>query len=90
MPRVFISDKLEAGGIELLKQAGLEIDNRPGLKGDDLKAAMQAADGIVVRSDTKVTAELLENPGKLRAIVRAASASTTSTWRPPRARASSS
>ena len=26
---------------------------------------------MIVRSDTKVTAELLENPGKLRAIVRA-------------------
>jgi D-3-phosphoglycerate dehydrogenase len=71
MPRVFIADDLEAGGIELLKQAGLEVDNRSGLKGDDLKAAVRAADGMIVRSATKVTAELLENPGKLRAIVRA-------------------
>lgn len=71
MPRVFISDKLEAGGLDLLKQAGLELDNRPGLKGDDLKQALQAADGMVVRSGTKVTAELLAEPGKLRAIVRA-------------------
>ena len=26
---------------------------------------MRAADGMIVRSDTKVTAQLLENPGKL-------------------------
>src|SRR5262245_21698019 len=71
MPRVFISDKLEAGGLDLLKQAGLELDNRPGLKGDELKQAFQAADGMIVRSGTKVTADLLEQPGKLRAIVRA-------------------
>ncbi len=71
MPRVFISDKLETGGLDLLKQAGLELDNRPGLKGDELKQALQAADGMIVRSGTKVTAELLEPPGKLRAIVRA-------------------
>src|SRR5258707_801900 len=71
MPRVFISDDLEAGGIELLKNAGLEVDNRSGLKGDELKQAVRAADGMIVRSATKVTAELLENPGKLRAIVRA-------------------
>ena len=71
MPRVFISDKLVPGGIDLLKQAGLEVDNRPGLKDAALKEAMQAADGMIVRSDTKVTAELLENPGKLRAVVRA-------------------
>ncbi len=71
MPRVFISDKLDAGGLEMLKASGLELDNRPGLKGDELRAAIQAADGMVVRSGTTVTAELLENPGKLKAIVRA-------------------
>jgi D-3-phosphoglycerate dehydrogenase len=71
MPRIFISDKLEAGGIDLLKASGLEIDNRPGLKDAALSEAMQAADGMIVRSGTKVTAQLLDNPGKLRAIVRA-------------------
>ena len=71
MPRVFIADDLEAGGIELLKNAGIEVDNRSGLKGDELKAAVQAADGVIVRSATKVTAELLDKPGKLRCIVRA-------------------
>src|SRR5438876_6063232 len=71
MPRVFISDKLEAAGLNLLKQGGLEVDNRAGLKDAELQRALQAADGIVVRSGTRITAELLENPGKLRAIVRA-------------------
>ena len=71
MPRIFISDKLEAGGIDLLKASGLDIDNRPGLKDAALLEAMQAADGMIVRSGTKVTAQLLDNPGKLRAIVRA-------------------
>src|SRR5438874_5231641 len=71
MPRVFIRDKLEAGGLNLLKQAGLEVDSRPGLSGAALQEALQAADGVVVRSGTRITAELLQNPGKLRAIVRA-------------------
>src|SRR4051794_28862095 len=71
MPRVFISDKLESFGVELLQQAGLEVDNRPGLTGDALQEAVRAADGMIVRSGTRVTAELLENPGKLRAVVRA-------------------
>src|SRR5881227_1460612 len=71
MPRVFISDKLEAGGVEMLEHAGLDVDNRPGLKDAALQEAMQAADGMVVRSGTRVTAQLLESPGKLRAIVRA-------------------
>ena len=71
MARVFISDKLEAGGLDLLRQAGLEVDNRPGLSGAALQEALQAAEGMIVRSGTRVTAELLETPGKLRAIVRA-------------------
>ena len=71
MPRVLICDKLEAAGLDLLRQAGIELDERGGLKGDDLKGAVRAADGIIVRSGTQVTAELLDDPGKLRAVVRA-------------------
>src|SRR5882672_3753244 len=71
MPRVFISDEVGAGGVEMLQQSGLEVDNRPGLKDAALQEAVQAADGMIVRSGTRVTAELLERPGKLRAIVRA-------------------
>jgi D-3-phosphoglycerate dehydrogenase len=71
MPRVLISDKLESVGVDLLVRAGLELDNRPGLVGAELQAALRAADGLIVRSGTRVTAELLDQPGKLRAIVRA-------------------
>src|SRR6267378_667032 len=71
MPRVLISDKLETPGLDLLRQAGIELDERHGLTGDALKEALRAADGVIVRSGTRITAELLENPGKLRAVVRA-------------------
>src|SRR6266571_2802897 len=71
MPRVFISDKLESGGLELLRQAGIELDERTGLTGAALQEALQAADGMIVRSGTRLTAELLENSGRLKAVVRA-------------------
>src|SRR5439155_23945379 len=71
MPRVLISDKLEAPGLDLLQQAGIELDERHGLTGAALQEAMRAADGMIVRSGTRVTADLLEEPGKLKAIVRA-------------------
>jgi D-3-phosphoglycerate dehydrogenase len=71
MPRVLVCDKLEAVGLEMLRQAGIELDERSGLKGNALKEAIRAADGVVVRSATTLTADLLENPGKLKAIVRA-------------------
>src|SRR2546430_9694570 len=37
---------------------------------DALPISLQAADGVIVRSKPQVTAELLQNAGKLRAIVR--------------------
>lgn len=71
MPRVLVSDKLEAPGLDLLRRAGIELDERHGLAGDVLKEAVRAADGLIVRSGTRVTADLLDDPGRLRAIVRA-------------------
>ncbi len=71
MPRILISDKLEPPGLDLLREAGLELDERHGLKGDALKDALRVADGVIVRSGTRLTADLLGDPGKLRAVVRA-------------------
>jgi D-3-phosphoglycerate dehydrogenase len=71
MPRVLISDNLEPAGLELLREARIELDERHGLTGAALQEALRAADGVIVRSGTRLTAELLENPGRLRAIVRA-------------------
>ncbi|MCS6849694.1 MAG: phosphoglycerate dehydrogenase [Gemmataceae bacterium] len=71
MPRVLISDKLETAGLELLRAAGMELDERHGLKGDALRQALRAADGVIVRSGTQITAAELEDPGRLRVIVRA-------------------
>jgi D-3-phosphoglycerate dehydrogenase len=71
MPRVLVSDKLDAGGLKLLEQSGLEVDNRQGLKGAELQTAIRACDTLIVRSGTRVTADLLQEPGKLRAVIRA-------------------
>jgi len=71
MPRVLICDGLETAGLDLLRQAGIELDDRSKLKGDPLKEAIRAADGVIVRSQTRITAAELENPGCLRVIVRA-------------------
>ncbi|MGF1579191.1 MAG: phosphoglycerate dehydrogenase [Gemmataceae bacterium] len=71
MARVFVGDSLHKNGLELLEKSGLEVDARPGLEGAELSAAMQAADAMIVRSKPKVTADLLAEPGKLRAVIRA-------------------
>ncbi len=71
MSRVLIADKLESIGLDLLLRAGVELDDRPGLTGGALQEALRAADGVIVRSGTRITAELLDDPGKLKAVVRA-------------------
>ena len=43
----------------------------PASRATPCKKPFAAADGVIVRSGTQVTAELLEDPGKLRAVVRA-------------------
>jgi D-3-phosphoglycerate dehydrogenase len=70
--KVLVSDKLDPQGLEILEQApGLTVVYEPGLKGDDLLAAVADVDGLVIRSGTQVTAEVIAAADKLKAIGRA-------------------
>lgn len=70
--RIGVLDPIAAEGIELLKaDSDFEFEERVGLKGDDLKQALNEFDGIIIRSGVKITAESLEGNKRLRAIVRA-------------------
>ncbi len=69
--RVLISDKVHEVCAEKLKAAGVEVDYRPGLKGQELLDALAKAHGLVVRSATKVTAEVLTAATKLQVVGRA-------------------
>ena len=70
--KVLVSDRIAPEAIERLAAVeGLEVDNAPGLSAEELKGHLADAAGIVVRSATKLTAELLAGAPELRAIVRA-------------------
>ncbi len=69
--RVLIADKVAAEGLELLSAKGIAFDEKIGLKEDELVACAGEYDAIVCRSGIKVTAKVLANPGKLKAIARA-------------------
>ncbi|MFN2378415.1 MAG: phosphoglycerate dehydrogenase [Candidatus Binatia bacterium] len=72
MARILVSDKLDKQGLEILQAApGLEVDNNPGLPPDELKKIIGNYEGLVIRSGTKVTADLLEAAHNLRIIGRA-------------------
>ena len=72
MAKVLVSDTLDPQGLEILEQApGLTVVYEPGLKGDELLAAVADVEGLVIRSGTQVTAEVIAAAKKLRAIGRA-------------------
>jgi D-3-phosphoglycerate dehydrogenase/(S)-sulfolactate dehydrogenase len=69
--RVLVSDDLSSEAVRILKDAGLEVDVKVGLKPDALEAIVGEYDGLAVRSATKVTAKLLEKAVRLKVIGRA-------------------
>jgi D-3-phosphoglycerate dehydrogenase / 2-oxoglutarate reductase len=72
--RVLVTDKLSEEGLALLRaEPGLEVVVAPKLAGDPkgLRAALAEADGIVIRSGTQLTADVLADQHRLKAIVRA-------------------
>lgn len=72
MPRVIVLDTLAREGLELLAgAAGIEHEVRTGLAGEELRAALAEADGAILRSGVKITAESLAGNRRLKAIVRA-------------------
>ena len=70
--RILVSDSIAEQGLDLLRrEAEIEVDYRPQLSADDLKACIGHYEGVIVRSRTKVTAEVLTCAGRLKVIGRA-------------------
>jgi len=70
--KVLVSDNLAREGLDILEAAeGITADYRPGLSKEELLEIIGDYTALVVRSGTKVTAEVIEAAGKLRAIARA-------------------
>ncbi len=69
-PRVLVADPVAAEGVEILRSFA-EVDERAGLDAASLIAIMPQYDGLVVRSETKVTADAISAGTKLRIIARA-------------------
>ncbi len=71
-PRVLICDAIHPVGVSLL-QAYCDVDERIGLTAEQLLGIIADYEAIIVRSATKVTAEVIENGLNLRVIARAGS-----------------
>ncbi len=71
MPKVLISDKMSPLAAELLRERGLEVEVAPGLPPEELAGKIADCEGLIVRSATKATAELIAAAERLKAIGRA-------------------
>src|SRR4030043_1002783 len=76
--KVVVSDPMSQKGLEVLEQAkGLKYDVKLGLSQEDLKQIIAEYDAIIIRSETKLKADVIEAGGHLRVIGRAGSGRDT-------------
>ena len=70
--KILVSDNLSDSGIEILtKVPGFEVEVNTSLTPEELKRVIRDFDALVIRSATKVTAEVLENAENLKVVGRA-------------------
>jgi D-3-phosphoglycerate dehydrogenase / 2-oxoglutarate reductase len=69
--KVLISDNLAPVGAQILEDAGLEVNIRTGLAPEELVRIIPEYDGLVIRSATRVTAEIIEAAARLKVVGRA-------------------
>lgn len=72
--KILISDNFSARGVEVLRRfEQFQIDQNVGLKPDELKKIIGEYDALIVRSETKVTADIINAATNLKVIGRAGS-----------------
>ena len=69
--KILISDKMSNKVEDVLKSKSIDYDIKTGLEPNELKSIIDDYDGILIRSATKLTTEILENCSNLKVIGRA-------------------
>jgi D-3-phosphoglycerate dehydrogenase len=70
-PRVLVKEKIGESGIQLLRDAGFDVELGVDWEDGELEQRIGEYDGILIRSATKLTAELIAKADRLRAVGRA-------------------
>ena len=70
--RVLIADRMDPRAVAIFRDRGIEVDERPGLSPEELKAIIGNYDGLAVRSSTRVTGPVMDSgQPRLKVIGRA-------------------
>ncbi len=71
MKKIIITDAVDQKAVAVLENAGFEVSYRPGIKKNDLETVIALYHGLIVRSDTKATPELISKMASMEVIGRA-------------------
>ena len=71
MPKVLISDAMDSVAQQILSSNNIQVDEKTDFEPDELIKNIHSYDGLIVRSATKVTKELIDNAKNLKIIGRA-------------------
>lgn len=71
MKKVLITDSVDKRSVEILKTGGCEVTYQPGMQPAEIKKIIGEYEGLIVRSDTQVTSELIELASNMEVIGRA-------------------
>jgi len=69
--KILVADDVSDSGLEPLRQAGFEVEKITKLSAAELGRRLADYDGLVVRSETKVTGALIDAAPRLRVVGRA-------------------
>ena len=70
MPKILIADPIANAGVDVLRSRA-EVDVKTGLKESELLAVVGEYEALVVRSETKVTAAVIQAGKRLKVVARA-------------------
>ncbi|MEE8260158.1 MAG: phosphoglycerate dehydrogenase, partial [Nitrospinaceae bacterium] len=69
--KILVSDNLSKLGVEILqKENGIEVDVKTGLAKEELIKIIPEYEGLIVRSATKVTADVIAAAKNLKVVGR--------------------
>lgn len=69
--KILVSDPIGDVGVNIFKEQGFEVEVNTGLTPEELQQAIKGVHGLVIRSATKVTKELLDAADELKVVGRA-------------------
>ncbi len=69
--KVLVKEKIGESGVQLLRDAGFDVELGVDWEDGELDRRIGEFDGILIRSATQLTADLIERAGRLKAVGRA-------------------